>query len=356
MATESPPRRYLAISALLVPVLLHPLSSVGQRLEQASSPPASLPPLILECETAPNYSACSVWVWHGTSYSASWPNGAVGQITVSNTSLQHMQFERRDSAGPVAGLTATYTAKWDGKSFTDGKITANLKGTTSELTWAGSPTATPVLAQRDKNFLNWYPAPLTAYAIFTNKGSFNQSVGTEINDYRFRDEPPMNAGEARAFTTRYLHMAADYGNGITYPQASVIAAIYADGTTFGNRKVLDAMLEKRKLMIAALTDIGTRLCSMRKEGAPIADIERALDRQQAAQNERPPDAKGIHDHAYSYVQKSLGSRESSRLAPDQAIRRTFDKLNKLRLGLAADPVRDASGHPAISPLQPLTCE
>jgi hypothetical protein len=341
--------------AALCALLLLPVTSFGQLVDTVPSPPANLPPLISECEVAANFNACSVRIWHGMTYSAIWSNAAVGQITVSNGNPQQLQFERRDSAGPVAGLTATYTGKWDGKSFTDGRITATLKGATSRLSWAGTPTVTPVLPQGDYSYVNWYPAPLTAYAIFNSKGSFNMSVGTEINDYRMRGEAPMNAGESRLFTQQYLVMQASYGKGVTYPQASVLAAIYADGTTFGNRGVPDAMLEARKLTIATLRSIGTTLCSMGEKNASIPDIAIALDKQHEADNARSAAGNGERDRAYSYVQKSLGSRESHRLAPGQAVRRTFDKLNQLRTGLAADPVRDAGAELVVPAVSSLPC-
>jgi hypothetical protein len=356
--TDELRRRNRAASPLSGLLLLFPLTGFGQLIEILPAPPAHLPQLIYECETGAHYSACSVWVWHGMAYSAIWQNGAVGEVTVQNGNPAQIQFARRDSAGPVAGLTATYTAKWDGKSFSDGKITANLQGGTGQLLWSATPTVTPVLAnpQQNYSYVNWYPAQLTAYAIFNSKGSFNMSVGTESNDYRLRGEQPMNPGDSRPFTQQYVVTPANYGQGVTYPQASVLAAIYADGTTFGNRGVLEALLEQRKVMIAALTSIGTTLCSMGEKSVSIADISSALNKQHEGENARSPAGNGERDRAYSFAQKSLGSRVSGRLAPDQAVRLTFNKLNQLRTGLAADPVRDAAGNLVIPAVSPLTCD
>jgi hypothetical protein len=217
---------------------------------------------------------------------------------------------------------------------------------------------TPVLAnpQLDYSYVNWYPAQLTAYAIFNNKGSFNMSLGTEMNDYRLRGEQPMSPGESRLFTQRYIVEPANYGKGVAYPQASAIAAIYADGTTFGDRGVLEAMMAKRKLMAAALTAMGATMCPMSEKGASIADISTALDKQHAAEDARSQAGKEERDLAYSYVQKSLNSRTNNHLPVNKAVKRTWDELNQLRTGLAADPVKDSAGNLLIPAVTPLACD
>jgi hypothetical protein len=329
----------------------------AQMLDSIPAPPGHLPRLVGECETGLNYAACSLWIWHGTSYSAIWQNGAVGQLTVASADAANVQIKRQDSAGPVAGLTATYTAIWDGTSFNDGKILATLKGGTNTLAWTGNATATPVLPtpQMDYSYLNWYPGQLTGYARFGGQGSFTRAFETEIDDFRIFNEPPMSPGESREFTLRYFVLPANYEKGAHYPNFSVVAAIYADGTAFGDANVLKAMMERRKTMLAALNAIGATLCSMGRRNASINDISEALNKQHAATQEpdgKTPDESGV---AYSYVQKSLGSRVNSHLPVDQALNRTWDDLNKLRSGLAADPVKDASGNLVIPPVTPLEC-
>ena len=331
-------------------------AGVGQSVPTTPSPPGHLPALIGECEAGPNYNACSVWIWHGSSYSAIWQNGAVGQLVVDSGDSSNLRINRQDSAGPVAGLTATYTGKWDGKSFSDGTMTATLKGGTNRLTWTGTPAVTPVLPnpQMDHSYVNWYPAQLTAYAIYRNQGSFNMSVGTEINDYRMRGEPPMNPGDSRLFTLKYTVVPANYVNGAKYPQASTIAAIYTDGTTFGDANVLKAMLEQRKLMIAALTSIGTTLCAMGQQGASIQDISAALDKQHAAEDARSQVGKEERNSAYSRVQKEIAHNVNSR-TPSRAIQQIANQANQMRTGLTADPVKDGGGNLLISPATPLAC-
>jgi hypothetical protein len=338
-------------------ILVSFTACLGQLAETTPPPPGHLPRLVGECEAGPNYAACTVWIWHGSSYSAIWQNGAVGELTVASGDSSDVRINRLDSAGPVAGLSAVYTGKWDGKTFSDGQIAATLKGGTNQLTWTGAPAVTPVLPtpQLDYSYLNWYPAQLTGYARFGGQGSFTRAFETEIDDFRVRNEGPMSPGESRTFTLRYFIVPANYEKGAAYPNFSVIAAIYADGTTFGDANVLKAMLERRKLMASALTSIGTLYCTMGQQGASISDIATALSKQQAASNGQSLEGKAERDEAYSYVQKSLGSRVNSHLPANQAIRRTWEDLNKLRSGLAADPVKDERGNLAIPAVTPLAC-
>jgi len=330
----------------------------AQMLNSNPAPPGNLPRLVGECEFGTNYAACSLWIWHGSSYSAIWQNGALGQLTVASADPTNVQIERQDSAGPVVGLTATYTANWDGTSFNDGKIVATLKGGTNTLTWTGKATATPVLPtpQIDYSYSNWYPGQLTGYARFGGHGSFIRAFETEIDDFRIFNEPPMSPGESRQFTLRYFGLPPNYEKRAHYPDFSVIAAIYSDGTTFGDANVLKAMMERRRTMLAALNAIGSTLCSMDQQSASINDISGALDKQHAATQKQGGETLDESGLAYSYVQKSLGSRVNSHLPANQAVRRTWDDLNKLRSGLAADPVKDASGNLAIPEETPLACD
>jgi hypothetical protein len=332
-------------------------ASICQLAETTPPPPAHLPRLIGECETSANYAACSLWIWHGSSYSAIWQNGAVGELTVASGDSSDLRIERKDSAGPVAGLTATYTAKWDGKTFSDGAIAATLNGGTNQLTWIGSAAVTPVLANPtlDYSYVNWYMAPLTGYAIYSNKGSFNMGMGTEINDYRMRGEGPMNPGESRLFTQQYFVAAPNYGKGVTYPQAASIAAIYADGTTFGDANVLKLMLERRQAMIEPLTSIAATLCAMGMQSASMADISAALNKQQTAEDARSPAGKVERSEAYLFVQKSLNGRTNSHMTASKGAKRTWDQVNQLRSGLAADPVKDGGGNLVVPAVTPLAC-
>lgn len=266
----------------------------------------------------------------------------------------HIQILRKDTGGPLVGLTATYTGKWDGNTISDGKMIARLNGGSNSLTWTAKRTLTPVLQQPDRSYLNWYPAQLTAYAVFSNDGRFSSSVGTLIDDYRMRGEQPMNPGDSRTFTAKYLVVPANYGKGVIYPQGMVIAAIYADGTTFGDQGVLQAMLEKRKLMITALAGITTTICLMGRQGATSMEIAIALDKQHAVEDARSQTGKEERAVAYSYVEKSLTGSTNRHLPPSEGVRRTWEQMNRFRAGLF-DPVGDARGNPLMPAVTSRAC-
>jgi len=331
-----------------------------QLAETTPPPPGQLPRLIDECETGPNYAACSVWIWQGSSYAAIWGNGAAGQLTVANGSAGalhgDLRIGRRDTSGPVKGLTATYTGKWDGKSFSDGKITATLNGATNQLTWSGTPAMTPVLTdpQRDHMYVNWYLLQLTAYAIVNRRGDFSSWLGTMIDDFRMRGESPMNPAESRLFTLRYETAPANYARGADYAQASPIATIYADGTTFGDPNVLRAMLDKRKWMLGAVTGIETKLCTMGQQGASIQAISAALDKQHAAEDARSAAGKDERNGAYSMVQKEIAHLINSHQPVNSAVRQLLDRMSKLQVGLE-DPVKDSGGNLVIPLAVPPLC-
>jgi hypothetical protein len=340
-------------TVLILIALLTSLSARGDSFAGTPAPPANLPRLIGECETGPNYVACSVWIWQGSSYSAIWQNGAIGQITVSSGSGTDVQFQRGDTAGVFSGMRATYTAKWDGSQISNGKMAFTFNGVSATIDWIGNPAVTPVVAdpQQKYSFVNWYTSQLTAYAIINHDGSWNGSQGTEIDDYRFRGEQPMNPGESRAFSNKYFAIPDNYVKGANYPQASSIAAIYADGTTFGDDKVLAAMIARRQRMIAALTTIGTNLCTLAQQNT-VQGIESALEQERTREDSQSPAGRDERDAAYDYVLRSFGVRG---VKPGGLVGKVFDRLNQLRSGLAADPVKGNSGQLIVSPVVPLPC-
>lgn len=332
-------------------------SVVFGQVAETPRPPGRLPQLISECESGPNYLACSLWIWRGSAYSAIWQNGAFGQLTVTSTDPENASFARQDSAGPVAGLKATYTAKWDGSTFTGGKIVAKLAGATNTLTWTGAVTVTPVLPTplQDGSYLNWYPGQLTAYARFGSQSATGQAIETQVDDFRLANESPMSPGESRLFPSGRYAFGPNYEQGAHYPARSVIAAIYADGATFGDARVLKVMLQRRKEMLASLNAIGPLLCSMGQQGASLDDISAALNKQQAAEKRQGTAVTDGAYEAYLYVQRSVNSRVNHHLSLTQAMKRTWDDFNKLRSGVSADPVKDAGGAPVIPATLPLTC-
>jgi hypothetical protein len=341
--------------------------------EPGPPPPLHLPRFIWECEAGAGASSgtCSVWIWHGSSYSATWSIGAMGQLTVEGSNPNELIVRRVDDSGNFSGLHATYTAKWDGTRVTDGKMTFTFKGASNTGVWTGVPLVTPVVhtlfgtvqtitqdelygvGRRPAPYYNWYSADLTGYAI--HAGRFEGSANaTAIDDFRVRGERPMKPGERREISLRAHLLQPDYDGGIAYHPGTAIAAIYSDGTTFGDRKVLSEMIDYRRSMIAALGSIGSTLCTLGTQHSSIAEIDAALNKQHGAEDARSPADKDARGAAYGYVDRSLHARGTGRLPAGQVIKRSYDALEQLRSGLA-DPVKSPSGQPAISPVTPLAC-
>ena len=339
--------------------------------DAGAPPPAHLPRFIFECEAGPGFSSCSLWTWHGSSYSAIWSSGESGQLTVVSGNASDLNVQRTDTAGQFAGLTATYTGHWDGTHFTDGKMTYAFKGAAGAGTWTLTREVTPVVhttfgtvqtvtqdeiygvGRRPGFYYNWYVAELTGFAIHS-QGVAGSGTTTAINDFRVRGESPAKPGERRLFDVRAEFLRPNYEGGAVYYPGSAIAVIYSDGTTFGDRKVLSAMIDYRRSMIAALTGIGATLCTLGNQQSAIADVGAALSRQQAEQDAQSAADKGPRGAAYAYVGKILYGRGNAGKSASQIAQRAWDEVNKLRSGLA-DPVKDSSGQPAFGTVTPLAC-
>jgi hypothetical protein len=351
-------RGFDTTSALVLTLCLLGSSPAFGQSGDGTPPPAQLPPLIAECESGAGYNACSVWIWQGSTYSAIWSNGAVGQLTVASGDAADLQLQRADKSGTLAGLTATYTGQWNGSAVNDGKMTANFKGTSKGGTWTGTPTVTPVLKNPtlDHNYLNGYTAQLTGYAIFNGSGLYSSSLATMINDYRLRGEVAMSPGTSRPFTLRPMMLPQDYVKGASYQNLAAIAAIYSDGTTFGDPHVLKAMIDARQWMIDALTGIAGTVCRMGEQQATINDIGAALDKQRAREDAQSGAEKDASRMAYEFVSKLLSGGNVRRLPANAAVKRVWAEVNQRRSELASDPVKDGSGRLAIPSVTPLQCD
>lgn len=347
-------------------------AALGQA-DPGPPPPDHLPRVIFECEAAAGatFSTCSAWIWHGASYSALWSIGAIGQLTVSSAQGGEVRFERTDAAGIFPGLSGTYTGRFDGNGFSDGKATFSWKGASNTGAWTGLAEVTPVVHTNmgmvrtvtsdefygagnlgPAPFYNFYSADLTAFAQYRGR-SAGSSGASLIEDYRVDGAAPLKPGNRRELGLQsLLGIGADYEAGARYRPGMAIAAIYADGTTFGDSKVLAIMVERRRSMIVALTAIGSTLCELGTRHASVADVDAALAKQRAAENPQSPAARSGRDAAYDEMARSLHARNQH--SASQAIARTWDRLEQLRSGLT-DPVRNAAGELAIAAPAPLTC-
>jgi hypothetical protein len=372
--TQSRSLQSLRLTALccLGTLPLYSFASSGGS-ESGSAPPHHLPRVIFECEAAvgATSSTCSAWIWHGGSYSAVWSIGAIGQLTVTGAKDGEISFQRTDTAGLLAGLSGTYTGRFDGARFSDGKATFSLKGASNAGAWTGVAEVTPVVhthlgmvqtvtqdeiygvgRQPPAPYYNYYTADLTGYATYTERWVGSGVKGTVIEDFRVVGEAPMKPGDRRSVDLRSPRIPPDYEPGAAYRPGMAIAAIYSDGTSFGDSKVLAAMIERRRSMIVALTAIGSTFCKLGTQQTSVADLDAALAMQRSGEDARFPAGKAGRDAAYDYVAKSLHAR--GRFTDGQRIKRSWDLLDQLRTGLA-DAVKDSSGQATISAVAALPC-
>jgi hypothetical protein len=105
-------------------------------------------------------------------------------------------------------------------------------------------------------------------------------------------------------------------------------------------------------MLAALTGIGNTLCQLAGPQATVDQVQAALGKQQSAEDSRSPSDKVARAVANDYVNRSLHAR--GQRSASEAIKRTWDRLEVLRSGLA-DPVKNNEGQPAIPAAAPLSC-
>ena len=292
-------------------------------------------------------------------------------MTVTSAKDGEISFQRTDTAGLLAGLSGTYTGRFDGARFNDGKVIFSLKGTSNTGAWTGVAEVTPVVhthlgmvqtvaqdeiygvgRQAPAPYYNYYTADLTGYAVYTDRWIGSSVKGTVIEDLRIVGEAPMKPGDRRSVNLRSPRIPTDYEPGAAYRSGMAIAAIYSDGTIFGDSKVLAAMIERRRSMIVALTEIGSTLCKLGTQQASVADVDAMFAKQRATEDAQSPTGKAGRDAAYDYVAKSLHARGNS--TDGQRIKRSWDLLDKLRTGLA-DPVKDSSGRPAIPAMTAFAC-
>jgi hypothetical protein len=240
-------------------------------------------------------------------------------------------------------------------------MTFRIKGISGEDTWTATPAVTPVVRIPNPDtviYASRYPAQLTAFAINSagqvRAPRISYGSATVIEDFRVHGERPMNPGEARpAFPTKFsTSISRNYVKGANYPDTAAIAAIYSDGTTFGDANVLSLMMGERAVMFEALTKIGDTVCRMGTQQSSYDDILKALDREHAAENTRSPKDAAVRDRAYDIFY--FHARRNN-VRADLRIKGLMTVTNGLRSGLAADPVKKDSGNLWIPQTMPMAC-
>jgi hypothetical protein len=346
-------------------------------------PPAQLPRYIEECKFGTHYSACGIWTWNGSSYAATWWNGANAQITVTG-SPANLQMHRTDTSGPLSGLTATYTGRWNeppqgnaeilfitptlqakGSVVSDGKMSFQFKGVSASATWSASPAIAPVSKNPDvrvPGIANYHTAPLSAFAVNnTLRGAADQintgmGLGASITDFRTLNQKPMAPYETRKnFSLGVTIVPPNFVKGAAYPSGAVIAAIYTDGTTLGDANIIGAMMERRRDMSDSLNSIETTVCTLGARQMSIGDIAGALGKQHDAENTRSPAKTTGRDAAYNLAFQNMRPILTyTRQPPSKAAATLLGMIESWRTALA-DPVKDSTGQLIVPTPKPSSC-
>jgi hypothetical protein len=339
--------------SLIVFLLTGIVPGHAQKVNSPASPPAGLPRMLFECDLAPNIVICGMWIWNGRLYDGAWANGTMGQMTVASPDHNALVIKRVDSTGAAAGLTGTYTGKWDGKQISDPRFSWSWKDKSMVFTWNAVPQDVPVTLVHDNpgHATNWYSAPLTAYTILGETGSYR---GTSNVDYRSRGDSPL-----QKFETRALPMDCAQTCGSDKPSA--IAAVYADGTTFGDRVHIDKIMQERGEEESAYKSIALKMCTMARQQQGVTEIVAALakgfDAPASAEGADASRAKALHFSVKFLNQRaSLGpdgkvtirrgtpmNRPHSQSDTDNTVQATLQEINQRRTGLLADPVKEKAG-------------
>jgi hypothetical protein len=288
----------------------------------------ALPPILFECDAAPNPVTCAAWIWNGQQYDATWEDGAVGQMTVTSGNSSSLVIHRADTTGAVAGLTGTYTGTWNGKAVIDAKFIWTFRGNTTNWTWQTLPTTVPANCVPPGYIKNWYTSPLTAYVFAAEPKSDGSAMNTahELNDLRNKGRPWPAIGRFRTTRDENCFNAVAYGFG-----SHLTVALFADGSAFGDRQEINAIMSARAKAEREYHQLATQVCSLAQQGLGLSEIAAAINSQ------HPPDSPALNLLNHN-LGKPPRTPEDGKLRIINAIK----ELQDMRAGLL-DPVKDENG-------------
>jgi hypothetical protein len=345
-------------SSLIMALLAGGVLGRSQGVGATVGPPAGLPRMLFECDLAQNFMNCGMWIWNGRLYDSAWANGTVGQMSVGSSSPNALVIKRVDTTGVAAGLTGTYTGKWDGKQITDAKFSWSWHDKSMVFTWAAVPQEVPVTLSNtnsgSKLPTNWYPAPLTAYTVV---GEVRSWRGTSTVDYRSLGLSPMGKFETKPFPGI---CGQPCNNNIE--KVYLIAAIYADGAAFGDQGKIAEIMTERDREQRAYKSIALRICALAKQQLGVPEIVASLGKEYDPPAGRDAASVLAVHFAMEFLNRraTLGSdgqvityrgcgpnsgmcRPHSQSDTDNTIEATLKEINQRRAGLLADPVKDQAG-------------
>jgi hypothetical protein len=330
----------ICLAALLLSLFTGSEPSLGSE----SSPPGKLPRMILECDINPGAPYfCATWIWNDDHYDATWSNGSIGQMTVVDAHPNSIVINRADHTGAAAGLTAQYKGKWDGKQITDGTVPWSWRGSAGNSTWIAEAVTTPVACIDTGSIEDVYTAPLTAWVF-----AADQNVDGRILPVK---EPTVDLliGENPAAPIQPFHSKRDdncwRARVVDFRtqkfETHITAAVFADGSTFGDRKQIDAIMATRGQVVREYTEVANRLCGFAEQPGITRDqIRESLQQMHQRGNGQ---ARGFFGLALK-PNETLASRINGAL-----------KVVRDTRALLLAPVRDEQGRLYIEPPQD-SCE
>jgi len=297
--------------------------------------------MLVECDVNAGATFCGTWFWNGDNYDATWENGAIGQMTVVDPNPNSLVISRVDSGGVVAGLTAQYKGKWDGKQVTDGIVPWTWRGTSGTSTWIAFQVTTPVSCVVHGYIQNFYTSPLTAWILTPDPrpdGTRATFPGQNNDLLMIWERPFVIRPFKRAEDEGCFHASAD-----NIP-SRITAAIFVDGAAFGDRKEIDAIMAERVKAVNQFTEVMNRVCALGQQGLSLVQIRATLQQEH------------LQGPAQTQVDKYFGIpvlRPPE--TPTMRIASTVERLRQTRALLSA-PVRDAQGHLYIESTPTAACD
>jgi hypothetical protein len=315
-----------------------------------SPPPGSLPVIFLETDISPGVGINrAAWIWDGQHYQATWENGGKAEMTIESAVHGALVIRRTDTAGAFAGLTGKYIGKWDGHQISDAAFSWKLHDQEVTQTWTAFGATIPVTCEDSghgfKVLHGWLPQ-LRAWVFQADAGG--QTFYDK--DVIYAPEGRNGIGAFQGNGQRYLNIGV-MDVCVNHIPGHVTEATFANGSAFGDRKLIAAIEAQRLKEERQYLHAETRLCQLLGQGTNAAAISAALKAEKSGNDPavelatRSLDKVASSNKWRTYrlnvpdLLKLLGDRR--RLAMGEAVR---DANGKLYISDSeADPVCDATG-------------
>jgi hypothetical protein len=353
-------RRTNTIAAMLLALCAGAGSASAQntaRDPNAVEPPAAMKVCSIE---ATRWNPCSTWTWNSGHYDAVWSDiGVTATITVESFTRDAVILRRTDYGNHVGTYLYRGRISNDEYSIAGGEVTTAdnrvighftgtwgnaLKNPDAGQTAAQSAAGARAFAARVLRQGNDYYAlihnsstvPMTAYSISLAMYGSAQML-RHFYDVRLLGRPPIGEG------------AADQQHipGIVLGVAP-IAAVYADGSSFGPANEVADIMNRRVAKMAAFRAIASILCNAITKGTdkPATVVALAASKRQGGgwgSNMPISTAQMLENLRGEQFDEPI--EELQRAAPSRpvSIQEVLDGVLPAARPLLADPVKDPNG-------------